>query len=392
MKLTKTMCDRLSAQSKPYKKFDGGGLYIEVTPKGKKLWRLKYYFQGKEKRLSFGSYPTVTLKNARQKREDAKLLLDQEIDPSKERKNKAQNAILESNNSFKEIAMEWYDKQLERWGDRRASFVLQNLEKNIFPYIGNTPINQIKPLDLLEVLRIIEARGALEIVKRMNNTCSKVFKYGIITGRCEHNPAINLSGAFKTRPVKHFSSIEPSEIPQFLEALHRNEARLYTQTRNAVLFSMITFVRPNEVRHARWQDIDFENMEWKIPAEFMKMKKDHIVPLASQTIELLKKQRKETERLKSIWVFPGQYKIKIPMSDGTVNKAIRLLGFGDKMTAHGFRALARTAIREELDYAPDIIEVQLAHKPSGPLGAAYDRSKFLKQRKIMMQDWANYIL
>lgn len=392
MKLTKTQCDRLQAKEKPYKKFDGGGLYLEVMPNGNKHWRFKYRYNNKEKRMAFGRYPVVTLVQARQKRENAKNLLNENIDPSQDRKEQKRLAQIRANNTFNAVGMEWYNLQLERWGEARKKYVLEKLDKNVFPFLGNQIISEIKPLDLLDVLKMIEKRGAFYTAKSVNNICSQIFKYAVITGRCENNPAINLTIALKSKPVEHFPAIESAEIPKLLKAVSTNEVGLYPQTQDAIIFSMLTFVRPKEVRHARWQDIDFENTTWHIPAKFMKMKKDHIVPLATQSMTLLQRQKERTKHINTEWVFPGLHRPKNPMSDGTVNKALRLLGYKGRMTAHGFRALARTTIREELDYPPDVIEAQLAHKPSGPLGAAYDRSKFLKQRKIMMQDWADFIL
>ena len=392
MKLTKAECDRFIPKEKSYKKFDGGGLYLEVMPTGRKHWRLKYYFFGKEKRLSLGSYPTVTLKNAREKREDSKKLLEQGIDPSAERKQKMRVELYKKSNSFESVAREWHERQIDRWSKKRAKVVLQRLEKNIFPEIGHLSISTIEPVVLLEALQKVEERGVYYTAKSVRQICGQVFRYGIQTSRCQSNPAQLLHGVLKSRPVQHLAAIDASEIPEFLEALNTNQARLFERTRNAILFSMLTFCRPGEIRQARWEDIDFEEAQWIIPSEFMKMRKAHIVPLSKQSLQILEKQQVETSHLKTLWVFPARTNPKNPMSDATVNKAIKKLGFKGRMTAHGFRALARTTIREKLGYYPDVIEVQLAHKPMGPLGAAYDRAQFLEDRKVMMQDWADYVL
>ena len=391
MKLTKAQCDRFKAKDKPYKKFDGGGLYLEIMPNGNKLWRLKYYFLGKEKRLSFGKYPIVTLLNAREKRVQAKALLNDGIDPSENRKSSTLIALENSKNTFEEIAREWHTKRLDEWSDKHTHTVIRRLESNIFPFIGSSPITAISPSLLLNVLRKIEARGSLESAKRTKQICGQVFRYGIQTGRCENNPTANLSGALATRKTKHFPTIDSSEIPKFLDTLGRNDARLYARTRRAILFSMLTFARPGEIRRCRWQDIDRIGAQWVIPAAFMKANREHIVPLSTQVMSLLKEQNMETGHINTPWVFPSQIRLLKPMSDGTVNHALKSLGYDKRMTAHGFRALARTTIREKLKYAPDIIEAQLAHKPSGPLGAAYDRAQFLDERRNMMQDWADFL-
>lgn len=391
MKLTKTLCDKLQPKDKSYKKFDGGGLYLEVMPTGKKHWRLKYYFQGKEKRFSLGKYPIVTLTQARQKRLDAKQLLDEGIDPSKNKIEKDKLFRRHQNNTFQIVAREWYGIKKDNWSTSHAQNVWHRLESNVLPYIGQAPITKITPPDLLDMLRVMENRNALEVASRTRQICSQVFRYAIQTGRCENNPAIHLVGALKTHKTEHFSSLDIKEVPDFLEALHRNDARLYARTRRAIWLSLFTFSRPGEIRKCRWEHLNFKDKEWIIPADMMKSGRDHIIPLSRQSEKILLAQKEETGRFNTPWVFPGQVKPQKPMSDGTVNMGIKRLGYQGKMTAHGVRALARTTIREKLKYYPDIIEAQLAHKPMGALGAAYDRAQFLDDRKTMMQDWADYL-
>ena len=391
MKLNKTLCNNLKPKDKTYKKFDGEGLYLEVKPNGSKLWRLKYRFHGKEKRISLGSYPTVTLVAARAKKLEARNLLDQDIDPSRNKVKQKKLAKRKTNNTFELVAREWHSKQINRWSAKRAKIVMHRLERNVFPFIGKEPITDIDPPDLLDMLQIMENRNALEVASRTRQICSQVFRYGVQTGRCDHNPAIHLVGALKTHKKTHFAALDIKELPQFIADLNLNEARLYNRTRRAVWLSLYTFLRPGEIRHARWEHIDFNTREWIIPGEFMKSGRDHIVPLSRQVIMILLEQQEETGRYNTPWVFPSQVRPLKPMSDGTVNMAIKRLGYNGRMTAHGFRALARTAIREKLKYYPDIIEAQLAHKPSGALGRAYDRAQFLDDRKKMMQHWADYI-
>lgn len=392
MKLSDSKIKSAKPRDKAYKMFDGGGLYLEILPSGKKLWRLKYYFLGKEKRISFDAYPLVTLAEARNMREDAKKLLLNDIDPSSQRREKKLKATRNAENTFKAVALEWHDQNIERWSKNYAYKVMKGLELNVFPFIGNRPIAEITPPELLnDCLKRIEKRGSLDIAGRTKQICGQVFRYGIQTGRCEWNAAENLQGALKSKKTEHFRTIDFKDLPDFMKALERNEARLFERTRRAVWLSLYTFCRPKEIRMARWQDIDFKDKLWIIPAEIMKMRRDHIVPLSHQAITVLEEQKKEVEVLHTEWVFPSQYKPRNPMSDGTVNKAIKRLGYGKDMVAHGFRALARTTIREKLRYDSEIIERQLAHKASGALGEAYDRTQFLDERRTMMQDWANYV-
>jgi integrase len=401
MKLSDIQCRTAKPKEKPYKMPDGAGLYLLVNPNGSKYWRMKYRYQGvdektgeakrREKLLSFGTYPLVTLADAREERDKAKRLLIKGTDPANAKKADKRETVRNSLNSFKAIALEWHENQKGGWSENHANNVLHRLERDVFPEIGNMPINSIEPPDLLDALRKIEKRGALDIASRAKQISGQVFRYGIQTGRCKRNPAPDLQGALKTRKTKHFPALDVKEIPEFLQALERNEARLFPRTRRAIMLSMLTFVRPNELRNARWDEIDMDAKEWVIPAEKMKMRRVHVVPLSRQAIEILKEQHKETGYIKTPFVFPSLIKPRQCISDGTVNVAIKKLGFAGRMTAHGFRALARTTIREKLGYEPDVIECQLAHKAAGALGEAYNRAQFLDKRKVMMQDWANYI-
>ncbi len=392
MALTELKCKNTKAEGKPIKLSDSGGLFLQVMPNGKKYWRLKYRYLGKEKLLSLGVYPLVTLAEARDGRDEAKKLLSKGIDPSFAKKDSKRKAKLNAANTFEAIAREWHERQKNRWGEGHAQNVMRRLEVDVFPHIGNRPIADIDAPELLQdVLRKIEKRGALDVAGRIRTISGQIFRYAIQTGRCKHNPTDDLSGALMTRKTKHFAALDIKEIPELLNALKTNHARLFDRTRRAINLSLLTFVRPGELRQARWEEIDFDEKQWTIPAERMKMRRPHIVPLSRQAIEILKEQQEEVAGLKTEWVFPSQSGHKQPMSDGTVLVALKRMGFHGRMTAHGFRALARTTIREKLDYSPDVIEQQLAHKAAGALGEAYDRSKFLTKRKKMMQDWANYL-
>lgn len=391
MKLYDRTIKNAEPRKKPYKLFDGGGLFLEIMPNGSKLWRLKYRYLGKEKRFSLGAYPLVSLADAREKRDEAKKLLLQDIDPSTARQDNREALIRNAANTFEVIAREWHENQKGRWSENHYNNVLHRLERDVFPYIGKKPITSIDAPVLLDVLRRIEKRGALDIAGRARQICGQVFRYGIVTGKCSRDLTPDLKGALKTRKTKHFAAIDTKELPELLQALERNDARLYNRTRRAIKLSLLTFVRPGELRKARWEEIDFDAKEWRIPAKRMKMKREHIVPLSRQATALLLEQKEETGNINTPLVFPSQIKPRQPMSDGTVRIALQKLGFKDRMTAHGFRALARTTIREKLDYAPDVIECQLAHKAAGPLGEAYNRAQFLDKRKVMMQDWADYV-
>lgn len=393
MKLTNAACKNAQPKTKPYKLFDGGGLYLLVKPNGAKLWQLKYRYLGKEKTLSIGQYPTISLANARKSREAAKELLAQipPKDPMVEKKQAKRKALQKIENTFEKVAREWHHVKNNQWTERYGLTLIRRLEMNVFPTLGDRPITDITAPELLDCLRAIEKRGSYDVLKRTTQACSRIFRYGIQTGRCERDPAADLRGALRAAPVSHFRTLDLKQLPDFLEALKENKARIFERTRRAVWLSLYTFCRPVEIRTARWEDINFQTKLWIIPAERMKMNRDHVVPLSKQVIKILKEQQDEVAPLNTEWVFPSQNKIKNPMSDGTVNKAIKRLGFGDNMVAHGFRALARTTIREELEYDSEIIEKQLAHKSAGALGESYDRTQFIAKRKIMMQDWADYI-
>jgi integrase len=391
MTLTNTQCQNAKTKDKPYKLADGGGLYLLVHPNGSKYWRLKYRIAGKEKLMALGVHPLMTLAEAREARNNAKKLLASDMDPMAHKKETRRKTRDNAQNTFEIVAREWYENQLERWTQDYADNIKHRLEVDIFPHIGSRPISEITPPELLECLRKIEKRGALETAGRVKQTCGQVFRYGIQTGKCDRDAAADLKGALKSRKVQHYATIDSKEIPDFIRALENNDARLYARTRRAIWLSMLTFTRPGEIRQARWSEIDLEAKEWIIPAERIKMRKDHVVPLSRQTLAIMKEQKEETGVLNTDYVFPSQIKPRQPMSDGTVNRALKRLGYGQNMVAHGFRALARTTIREKLGYDSEIIEKQLAHRTRNPLGEAYDRTQFLDKRRKMMQHWADYL-
>ncbi len=389
MPLTNTECKHFKPREKRYKKGDGGGLYMDVMPNGSKYWRLKYRLNGKEKLLALGVYPTISLADARERRDQAKKLLANGQDPSVVKQETKRLDAINAINTFEAIAREWFDKQKPRWTERYADYMLKRLENDIFPNIGNRPIKDITPPILLDTLRKIEKRGAHELARRMMQVSGQVFRYAIVTGRAERDPTADLKGALEAYKKAHYAAIDVGELPAFIETLERNDARLYIQTRLAIKFLMLTFVRTSEMINARWDEIDFKAKQWVIPAERMKMRRSHIVPLSNQAITIL-------EQLKPIsgtreHIFPSQFKPRISMSNNTVLKAIERLGYKGRMTGHGFRALAMSSIKEKLGYRHEVIDLQLAHAKRSKIDAAYDRAEFLDERRKMMQEWADYV-
>jgi integrase len=366
--------------------FDGGGMFLLITPKGAKWWRFKYRHGGKNKLLSFGVYPEVSLKQAREERDKARELLRQGIDPSTARKQakQAQKDSLES--SFEFIAREWIGQQSERWTPSHAVQVLTSLEQDAFPALGARPLNEIEAPELLEVVRTIERRGALETASRVLQRCGAVFRYAIHTGRMKHNPAGDLRGALKTRKVEHRAALSRADLPELLRKIEAYDGRLLT--RLALRLTALTFVRPGELRGARWEEFDIERAEWRIPAARMKMKAPHLVPLSVQALSTLEEIRPLTRHAE--FVFPSERSFGKPMSENTVLYALYSLGYRSRMTAHGFRAVASTILNES-GFMSDVIERQLAHIEQNKVRAAYHRSEYLDERRRMMQWWADYL-
>jgi integrase len=391
MALTNITCNTAKPKEKPYKLADGGGLYLLINPTGSKLWRMKYRFLNKEKLLSIGSYPLVTLAEAREERDKAKKLLINETDPMTAKKDRKRQAIHNSENTFAAVALEWHKKQKPNWSEKHATKLLRRFELDIFPAIGKRPIKDITAPELLEVLREIEKRGAYDTVTRVRQICGQIFRYGIATGKCERDIAIDLKGATTVARTGHYASLDIKELPEFLETLDRNEARLFNAPRRAIKLLMLTLVRTSELIQATWDEIDFENAVWEIPAERMKMRKAHIVPLSKQVIELLEDQKAETANLNTDWIFPGQQSFRKHMSNNTVLKALERMGYKGRMTGHGFRALGMSAIKEKLGYRHEVVDRQLAHVHQSKIDRAYDRAQFLDDRTKMLQEWANYI-
>jgi integrase len=388
MSLTDVTCKNAKPREKAYKLSDDRGLYLFVRPNGSKSWRLKYRFIGKEKTLTIGLYPDISLAEARTARDKAKKQLANEIDPGLAKQVSKRCAKEAAEHSFERVAQEWYTKFSSKWSASHGEKILRRLEKDIFPWIGKRPISEITAPELLTVLRRMESRGAIETAHRANQNCGQIFRYAIASGLAERDPSADLKGAIPPPKTKHHASIiNPNEIGELLRAIDGYQGGFVTKC--ALRLAPLVFVRPGELRHAEWSEFDLDKAEWRIPAEKMKMRVMHIVPLSTQAIEILGELKALTGNGK--YLFPSVRSLKRPMSENTVLGALRRLGYtGDEMTGHGFRSMASTLLNEQ-GWNPDAIERQLAHGERNTVRAAYNYAEYLPERKKMMQDWADYL-
>jgi len=387
MRLTETAVRNAKPRDVPYKMMDGGGLFLLVNPNGNKLWRFSYRFLKKWKTLALGFYPEVSLKEAREKHFAARKLHAAGIDPAAKKQEDKQAAIAKTQNTFRAVADEWHKASLAKWIPDNAERIWRRLENNVFLELGDRPINEIKPLDLLNTIKIVEKRGATDLSKRVLRTCGQIFRYAVVHGKAEYNITSGLSDGLKAHRAQHYPAISVKELPKFFAAL--DAVQTSTQNKLAIRLIALTFVRQGELRLAKWSDIDFEDKEWRIPAENTKMRERHIVPLAKQTIKILKELQKITGN--SDYLFPSQNRQKHPiMSENTINMVIKKMGYKGQMVGHGFRSTASTALNE-LGLKSDLIERQLAHAPRNQVRAAYNRAEYLDERKKMMQTWADYL-
>ena len=389
MPLTDTAIRTTKPADKPIKLFDERGLLLLVAPSGGKWWRFRYRFDGKHKSLSMGVYPDVSLAKARERRDEARKLLADGIDPSKNRKAQKAARADRNANSFEVVAREWFAKFKPNWVEAHSDKVIRRLERDVFPWIGGDPIAEVRAPDLLACLRRVESRGTVETAHRALQSCGQIFRYAIATGRATRDPSGDLRGALSTVKGTHLASItEPTAVGGLLRACDGYQGSLVTKC--ALRLAPLVFVRPGELRKAEWTEIDLERAEWNIPAERMKMREPHLVPLATQAVAIL------TELLALTgggrYVFPGARTNGRPMSDNAILAALRRMGFAkDEMSGHGFRAMARTILDEVLGVRPDFIEHQLAHAVRDPNGRAYNRTAHLTERRKMMQQWADYL-
>ncbi|KAB2924890.1 MAG: DUF4102 domain-containing protein [Candidatus Contendobacter sp.] len=375
-------------KEKPYKLADGRGMYLLVTGTGK-YWRLDYRMDAKRRTLALGCYPDVTLSQARQRRGAARQQIADGIDPGAVRKAQKQAAGERRANSFEVIAREWHSKQSPTWAISNSDKIIKLLERDLFPWLGTQPIDDLPATELLATLRRIESRGAIETAHRTLQICGKVFRYAIATKRAERDISADLKDALPSEITQHRAAItEPNEIAGLLRAIEGYQGTFVVQC--ALRLAPLVFVRPGELRQAQWDEMDLNAALWAIPAERMKMKEPLLIPLATQAVAILKELHPLTGS--GQYVFPSPRTDKRPMSNNGILSALRRMGYGkDEMSGHGFRAMARTVLDEVLNFRPDIIEQQLAHAVKDPNGRAYNRTKHLEERRRMMQVWADWL-
>lgn len=386
MPLTDVAVRAAKPRERSYKLADGQGMYLEVMPNGSKYWRLKYRIGGKEKRMALGVYPAVSLLEARKAREAIKDTLRAGLDPSHEKKREKLQRTLERLNSFEAVAREWHENRKDGWSEGHAGKVLKLLERELFPSIGARPVKEVSAPELLAVLRKIESRGALELARKAMQAASQVFRYAIATGRAERDPAPDLRGALRSKPVTHMKRVGEAEVPELMRKIAAYEGDL--QTRLALQLLALTFVRTGELRYAEWTEIDEEKAEWRIPPEKMKMRTQHIVPLSKQALDIIQQLRQLNGQWQ--WVFPSRSNTKQPISENTVLYALYRMGYHSRMTGHGFRGLASTILNEN-GFESDWIERQLAHSERDNVRAAYNHAQYLSERRKMMQWWGDYL-
>ncbi|EAQ6104699.1 integrase [Salmonella enterica subsp. diarizonae] len=386
MKLTARQISTAKPTEKPYKLSDGGGLYLLVNPNGSRYWRMKYRYAGKEKLLSIGVYPDVTLAEARDKRTQAKRILAAGDDPSEVKQAEREAKNLAVNNSFELLALEWHEHKKPNWSSGYADDIMEYLRKDIFPYIGKKAITDIKPITMLSVLKKMEERGVLDKLKKTRQACRQIFTYAIITGRAEFNPVTDLAGALKTPKQQHFPHLMPAQIGPFIHAVNAYSGSKVT--RIATLLLMYTSVRTIELRASEWTEFDLDNDLWQIPKERMKMRRPHLVPLSRQVKFHLLELKEITGWGK--YVFPGRNDAHKPMSEASINQVIKRIGFAGKVTGHGFRHTMSTVLHEK-GFNSAWIEAQLAHADRNTIRGTYNHAQYIDGRREMLQWYADYL-
>jgi integrase len=386
--LSYTAIKRAKPAERTRKLFDAHGLYPLVTPTGGKWWRLKYRFAGKEKLLALGTYPEVSLKEARDRCQGARKKIAAGIEPSAERKAAKMALVARETGSFEAVAREWFGKFSASWAPNHARIVIRRLERDVFPWLGSQSVGQIAAPELLAALRRVESRGALETAHRIHQVCGQVFRYAIATGQAQRDPSADLRGALPPVPEKHHSALtKPADVAALMHAIGGYQGSF--STRCALRLAALTFVRPGELRRAEWSEVDFDNSVWRIPAAKMKMRAEHLVPLSHQALAVLKELHPLTGGGK--YLFPSVRSANRPMSDNTVLASLRRMGYArDQMSGHGFRTTASTLLNE-MGWAADAIERQLAHAERDEVRGAYNRAEYLAERRRMMQAWADYL-
>lgn len=385
-KLSDTAVKNAIPKGKRYKLADSDGLFLLVMPNGSKYWRLKFFFAGKEKTLALGVYPEVSLADARERRTEAKRQIAVGIDPSVAKRHAKQEEILKATNTFGVIAREWHDKRKHEWAPKTSGMALVRLEQHILPKLGQRPIAEINAPEVLAVLRVVEESGALEMARRVSHIISQIFMYAIATGRAERNPVNDLRGALKAPVVRHRAYLKEADLPTFLERLSSYGGTI--QVRLALQLLLLTFVRTTELRAAEWKEVSWDKAEWRIPAERMKMKVEHIVPLSRQAIAVLREMQQLSGSRQHI--FPNEHKPFTFMSENAMLYALYRMGYRHHATGHGFRSTASTILNEH-GFRPDVIERQLAHSERNSVRAAYNHAQYLPERREMMQWWADFL-
>jgi integrase len=387
MPLSDTSVRMAKPRPKTYRLSDGHGLYVEVAPSGSRYWRMKYRFAGKEKRLAFGVYPEVSLATAREEAYQARKLLKDGVDPSTRKKLRVLEAKLAASNAFEIVARDWHTVMRPKWTPRHAKDVIESLEKDIFPEIGNRPIAELKAPEVLQAIRKIEKRGAIDIAQRARQRCSAVFAFAIGAGLAETNPVAAMKGVFVTRRKEPRKMLPAGELPTFLKRL-----RTYNGDKTVQLglrLVILTMVRTVELRGARWPEFNFKTNLWSIPPERMKMRAPHVVPLSRQALDALTELRRITGSYGLL--FPSRLDHQRPISENTLLYALYRMGYHQRATTHGFRALASTILNESGLWSADAIERQLSHKERNAVRAAYHRAEYMEDRTRMMQWWADYL-
>lgn len=377
---------RAKPEAKAYTLGDGQGLSLLVEPNGSKSWRFRYRYAGKPKMISLGVYPTITLAEARSRRDEARKIVAEGKNPSEVRKEQKLALRIQSENAFEKIAREWHQMKSAKWSAGYASDIIEAFQNDIFPYVGARPVGEIKPLELLNVLRKIEKRGALEKMRKVRQRCSEVFRYAIATGRAEFNPAADLSSALEIHKSNHFPFLKSDDIPDFQRALDSYTGSRLVQIATKLL--MVTGVRTIELRAALWQEFDLDNAIWEISAERMKMRRPHLVPLSTQALDLLNELKIITGNYR--YVFPGRNDPNKPMSEASINQVIKRIGYGGKVTGHGFRHTFST-ILHEMGYDSYCIEMQLAHVDKNIIRGTYNHAQYIDKRRDMMQWYSDYM-
>lgn len=386
MPLTDLEIRRSKPREKPYTLNDGSGLSLLIEPNGSKGWRFRYRFDGKPKMLSLGTYPLVSLTDARQKRDEAKKLVASGINPSDVRKRDKQERQNEIGNTFEAIAREWYEKRTDRWSAGYAEEMMKTFETDVFPFIGGRPIAEIKPMELMGVLSRLDERGATEKLRKVRQRCGEVWRYAIVTGRAEYNPAPDLVSAFVPHKKEHYAFLKHEELPEFFRTLNTYSGSIVVKL--AMRLQVLTGLRPGELRQGEWAEIDFEKRLWEVPPSRMKKRRPHCVPLSAQAIAILEQLKPITGHYQ--FIFPGRIHHSKPMSEMAMNVLIRRIGYAGRITGHGFRHTMSTILHEQ-GYNTAWIETQLAHVDKNSIRGTYNHAQYLDGRREMLQWYADYM-